>query len=65
MGILCLFVACSYAVPPRPSAVVPRDAALRYCNVESKRHPPGKYYDYDLQQNFWYKSCMFDLGQLP
>jgi hypothetical protein len=59
---MIFFTCWSSTLPP---VIHGRDAALRYCNVESKRHPPGKYYDYDSQQNFWYRSCMYELGQAP
>jgi hypothetical protein len=42
-----------------------RAAAIKDCNAESKRHPPGKYYDWDGGWAVMYGACMHRHGEAP
>jgi hypothetical protein len=39
-----------------------REAAITRCLMETKRHYPGSYRDWDSIQHFNYQSCMHDAG---
>jgi hypothetical protein len=39
-----------------------RDAAITRCLMETKRHYPGSYRDWDSIQHFAYQNCMHDAG---
>jgi hypothetical protein len=48
------------AVVKDTSAV--REAAMTRCLLETKRHYPGNYRDWDNAQHFSYQSCMHEAG---
>ena len=39
-----------------------REAAITRCLMETKRHYPGSYRDWDSTQHFNYQNCMHDAG---
>jgi hypothetical protein len=45
--------------------LTPREVAINRCNIESRRHPPGKYYDYDSAWSRYYEQCMHQAGYVP
>ena len=59
---MCVLLVQCYIVEVK---VESRDAAMARCNVESRRHPPGKYYDWDGSWDRYYRACMFAAGYVP
>jgi hypothetical protein len=45
--------------------LTPRELAIQHCNVESRNHPRGKYYDYDMAWSHYYQQCMYSAGYVP
>ena len=45
--------------------LTPREVAINRCSVESRRHPPGKYYDWDGVWQHYYQQCMYEAGHAP
>jgi hypothetical protein len=52
----------SQATAAVKNAAAGRDGAITRCLLESKRHYPGSYRDWDNIQHFSYQSCMHDAG---
>jgi hypothetical protein len=52
----------SQATAAVKNAAAGRDAAITRCLLETKKHYPGSYRDWDSTQHFSYQSCMHDAG---
>src|SRR5258706_4268202 len=52
----------SQATAAVKDAAAGREAAITRCLLETKKHYPGSYRDWDGIQHFSYQSCMHDAG---